>query len=133
MGKFKDAVMVDLSDEIERIEKKVKKIIFNSVGVAQEINRERFETGFMTNNWYFGLTIPAGTEKKRPPNAGEFQTTSATQTAANLRKWNLGDVGYVINNVEYASYHDLGTVYITPLFLSFQVETYVEKQIRKIR
>ena len=133
MGKFKNAVMVDLTKEIQQIEKKVKKIIFNSVRVAQEVNKERVDTGFMVNNWYFAPDIPSGEAKKRPTNATSFQSTSFTQTAANLRSWKLGDQGYVVNNTEYASYHDLGTVYITPLFITFQVEAYVEREIRKIK
>lgn len=132
MGKFKNAVMKDLDRAIEDIEGDIRKVLVNAVEVAQMVIKDddRIITGYLVNNWYFTRVKPTGPELE---NKGQSFLPKTSLTLRNVSKWKFGDNAFIVNNTNYASYHDLGTVYITPLFISFQVEAYVEKEVRKIR
>lgn len=115
-----------VSDEIER---EVKVVLFNGVGVAQDVTT-RVDTGFFKNNWFFDVK----NNHKEEKNTGTGIITSKTAvTVSNIKKWKFGENAFIVNNTEYGSYHDLGTIYIRPLFITFRVETYLEKELSKIR
>ena len=129
MGKFKNAVMKDLDRAIEDIEGDIRKVLVNAVEVAQFAVKDRVDTGFLINNWYFTRSKPTSPELK---NEGQVSPPKDALTIRNVGKWKFGDNAFIVNNTNYASYHDLGTVYIVPLFISFQVEAYIEKEVSKI-
>lgn len=131
-GKFTRAVGPELRKEINRVQREVRKVVFNAVGYTQSINEERVDTGFMINNWYFGLRVPGGDAQMNPGDQS-FTTPKTARTQANLSRWRLGDTGYVLNNTEYASFHDAGTDKIAPLFFSVKVSDYIESHVRRIK
>ena len=130
MGKFLRATKKDLARTVGDIEKDVRKVLINAVEVAVGVNADRVDTGFMISNWYFTRMIPKGEPLK---NEGQVGGGKEALSLRNAIKWKFGENAFIVNNTEYASYHDLGTVYITPLFISFQVEHYIEKELRKIK
>ncbi len=130
MGKFLNATKKDLDKAVEDIERDVRKVLVNAVEVAQDVSSERVDTGFMVNNWYFSKNEPRGAELK---NTGQSFSSQAGLTLRNITNWKLGENAFIVNNTEYASFHDLGTVYLTPLFISFQVQAYAERELRKIK
>lgn len=132
MGKLLDDLKKELNNEIEGIEKEVRKVLFNAVGVAQKINEERVDTGFMINNWFFARSLPTGEPLKRPQGEQAYSPMAAA-TSRNITNWKLGENAFIVNNVEYASYHDLGTIHISPLFISFQVENYLNRELSRIK
>lgn len=122
-------LMKELDDVSEKIEREVKVVLFNGVGVAQ-LATTRVDTGFFKNNWFFSRK---GDIPEIKNDGTGIYPSKAGLTMSNLKKWNFGQDAFIVNNTNYASYHDVGTIYMTPLFISFQVETYLEKQLSKIK
>lgn len=122
-------LMKELDDASGEIEKEVKKVLFNGVGVAQSATT-RVDTGFFKNNWFFSLK--GDQQEIKNPGTGIFPSKIGA-TASNIKKWKFGENAFIVNNTEYGSYHDLGTIYIRPLFITFRVETYLEKELSKIK
>ena len=130
MGKLARQLRKELGAELGRVEKEIRGVLLNARSEAIRINESRVDTGFMINNWFISKTNRHPEIKN--PGDGSFPTKVGL-TARNISSWNFGENIFLINNTEYASYHDLGTIHITPLFISFQVEHYIERHINRIK
>ena len=122
-------LMKELDDVSDEIERKVKTVLFNGVGEAQKVTT-RVDTGFFKNGWFFSTRSNHPEEKN--DGTGVY-LPKAGATVSNIKKWKFGENAFIVNNTEYGSYHDLGTIYIRPLFITFRVETYLEKELSKIK
>lgn len=129
MGKLLNDLQKELNVIKKDIEKQIKKNLTNGVTIAKEATT-RVDTGFFKNNWWFDIAIP---KEEIKPNATGGIPSRGGLSSKNITKWKLGEQGYIVNNTEYASYHDLGTIHITPLFISFQVETYLQQAMSRIK
>lgn len=122
-------LMKELDDVSDKIEREVKAVLFNGVGVAQDVTT-RVDTGFFKNGWFFDVR---NNHKEEKNDGTGIITPKAAVTVSNIKKWKFGENAFIVNNTEYGSYHDLGTIYIRPLFITFRVETYLEKELSKIK
>lgn len=122
-------LMKELDAVSDEIEKEVKAVLFNGVGVAQDATI-RVDTGFFKNNWFFSLT---DIHQEAENDGTGIYPSKVAVTVGNIRRWKFGGNAFIVNNTNYGSFHDVGTIYITPLFISFQVEAYLEKQLSRIK
>lgn len=127
MSRLKYELDKELEQEVDRIEKEIRGVFINAVDKAKEVTI-RVDTGFMKGNWFFSTT-----KEHSEIDRGDKQVNASALSASSLSSWSLGDSGFIVNRTKYVSYHDTGTIYMYPLFLTFQIEEYIKKELSKIK